>query len=144
MRVLLVVSVLGSAAAFGQPAGSSPNEKVFNEKIAPLLQANCAQCHGSASPSGGLGMAGLSSLLSGGKHGPALEPGDSKQSLLMQYVRGERTPRMPMGGSLPGGDDRFAGCGDRPDAGPAEDGEENSIRTWSGCCTSRRLRRFRQ
>jgi hypothetical protein len=101
MRVLLAVILLCGAVAFGQPATSPPNEKVFSEKIAPLLQANCAQCHSTASPAGGLSMAALSSVLSGGKHGPALEPGNSKQSLLMQYVRGERTPRMPMGGSLP-------------------------------------------
>ena len=44
----------------------------------------------------------LETLLSGGKHGPAIQPGNAKQSLLMQYLRGERTPRMPMGGSLPG------------------------------------------
>src|SRR5688572_24739060 len=93
---LLAVIVLFSAVAFGQP-----NEELFNEKIAPVLKANCAGCHAVASPAGGLSMASLSSVLSGGKHGPAIEPGNSKQSLLMQYVRGERTPKMPMGGSLP-------------------------------------------
>src|SRR3954447_9570687 len=101
MRVLFAVVLTSAAVAFGQPPASSPNEKLFNDKLAPLLQANCAQCHGAASPSGALSMAGLTSLLSGGKHGPAIELGNSKQSLLMQYVRGERTPRMPMGGSLP-------------------------------------------
>jgi cytochrome c553 len=101
MRALFAVVLTSAAVAFGQPAASSPNEKLFNDKIAPILQANCAQCHGASNPSGGLRMAGLSSLLSGGKHGPAIEPGNSKQSLLMQYVRGERTPRMPMAGSLP-------------------------------------------
>ena len=101
MRVLFAVVLTGAAVAFGQPAGSSPNDKLFAEKIAPLLQANCAQCHGAASPGGGLAMASLSSVLTGGRHGPALDPGNSKQSLLMQYVRGERTPRMPMGGTLP-------------------------------------------
>jgi hypothetical protein len=100
MRVLLTAIVL-SAAAFGQPAGPSQSEKIFSERIAPLLQPNCSQCHGAGSPAGGLSMAALSSVLSGGKHGPAIEPGNSKKSLLMQYIRGERTPKMPMGGSLP-------------------------------------------
>src|SRR5205823_7708134 len=31
---------------------------------------------------------------------PAIAPGDARQSLLLQYVRGEKTPRMPMGGAL--------------------------------------------
>src|SRR5215471_14752159 len=101
MRILLAAILTLCVAAFGQPTGASSNEKLFDEKIAPLLRANCAQCHGAASPAGGLSMAGLGSVLSGGKHGPAIEPGNSKQSLLMQYIRGERTPRMPMGGSLP-------------------------------------------
>ncbi len=103
MRVLFATAFFFGAVTslcFGQAAPASSNEALFNEKIAPLLKANCAACHGSASPAGGLSMATLASVLGGGKHGPALEPGDSKQSLLMQYVRGERTPKMPMGGSL--------------------------------------------
>jgi hypothetical protein len=103
MRLLLATAFSFSAVTslcFGQAARASSNEALFNEKIAPLLKANCAACHGSTSPAGGLSMATLASVLGGGKHGPALEPGDSKQSLLMQYVRGERTPKMPMGGSL--------------------------------------------
>ena len=91
MRVLLATAVSFSAVTslcFGQAARPSPNEALFNDKIAPLLKAKCAGCHGSANPAGGLSMASLSSVLSGGKHGPALEPGDSKHSLLMQYVRG--------------------------------------------------------
>jgi len=98
MRVFPAIAITFSiftGLSFGQ------NEALFNEKIAPLLKANCAACHGSASPAGELSMASLNSLLTGGKHGPALEPGDSQHSLLMQYVRGERTPKMPMGGSLP-------------------------------------------
>ena len=65
-----------------------------------MLQKNCSGCHNPASPAGGLSVAGMDALLSGGKHGAALTPGDSKQSLLMQYVRGEKSPRMPMGGTL--------------------------------------------
>jgi cytochrome c553 len=99
MRILLV-AVISVGSALGQPASSSPNEALFLEKIAPILKANCAACHGGASPAGGLGMAGLSSVMTGGKHGAAIEPGNSKQSLLMQYVRGERTPKMPMGSAL--------------------------------------------
>src|SRR5215471_3104100 len=113
MRVLLTVLVLSSAAAFSQPAGPLPSEKIFDDKIAPLLRANCSQCHGAGSPAGGLSMAALSSLLTGGKHGPAIEPGNSKQSVLMQYIRGERTPKMPMGGSLP--DDKVKSLADAID-----------------------------
>jgi hypothetical protein len=80
--------------------GSSPNEAIFNQRIAPVLQARCAGCHNAANTSGGLTVANLNSVLAGGKHGAALSPGNSGQSLLLQYVRGERSPKMPMGGSL--------------------------------------------
>ncbi len=76
------------------------NQAVFNQKIRPVLDKNCAACHSASNSSGGLNMASLDLLLSGGKHGAAIAPGDPKQSLLLQYVRGERTPKMPMGGTL--------------------------------------------
>ena len=101
MRAFFAV-ILFSTYIFGQPASSSSksNDGLFLEKIAPVLQANCTGCHGGATPAGGLSMSSLSTVLGGGKHGPAMEPGNAKQSLLIQYVRGERTPRMPMGGAL--------------------------------------------
>src|SRR5215510_2149373 len=100
MRVFFAAVLVSGAAVFGQSTGPAPNETIFSQKLAPLLKANCGQCHGGTSPAGGLAMAGLDSVLTGGKHGPAIEPGNSKQSLLMQYIRGEPTPKMPMGGAL--------------------------------------------
>ena len=85
--------------AFAQNAGS-PNEGIFRQQIAPVLQSKCSGCHSATSASGGLVVADLSTTLAGGKHGSALIPGNSKESLLVQYLRGERQPRMPMGGSL--------------------------------------------
>jgi len=78
----------------------SPNERIFNEQIAPVLQAKCSGCHSSTNASGGLAVTNLTTVLAGGKHGAALAPGDAKQSLVLQYLRGERSPKMPMGGSL--------------------------------------------
>ncbi len=76
------------------------NQEIFDQRIAPLLQKNCATCHSAANASAGLSVASFDSVLTGGKHGPALTPGDAKESLLLQYVRGQRTPQMPMGGTL--------------------------------------------
>ena len=77
------------------------NEAVFRDKILPILTTHCASCHGGAAPASSLSVADLSSVLNGGKHGSAITPGSSASSLLIQYVRGEKTPKMPMGGSLP-------------------------------------------
>jgi Protein of unknown function (DUF1553)/Protein of unknown function (DUF1549)/Planctomycete cytochrome C len=76
------------------------NQEIFDQRIRPVLQKNCTPCHGSANPSSGLSVASLDSLLTGGKHGAAIVPGNAKESLLLQYVRGQRTPQMPMGGTL--------------------------------------------
>src|SRR5436305_5978130 len=94
-HIFLISALAGSVFA-----AASNNDAVFRERIAPVLQANCASCHGGATPAGGLAVASLDNLLSGGKHGSAITPGQASQSLLIQYVRGEKTPKMPMGGSL--------------------------------------------
>ncbi len=91
-------------ALLSLPAGllaADSNEAVFRDRILPVLQANCASCHGGASPAAALSMASLDSILQGGKHGAALEPGRASASLMIQYIRGEKSPKMPLGGSLP-------------------------------------------
>src|SRR5439155_12282090 len=80
---------------------AADNESIFLGKILPTLQASCASCHGGSTPASSLSVANFNSLLNGGKHGPAITPGSASGSLLIQYLRGEKTPRMPMGGSIP-------------------------------------------
>jgi hypothetical protein len=87
--------VLGAATLY-----ASSNKDVFNQGILPVLEKHCATCHLVANPAGGLNVSSFDALLSGGKHGPAITPGDAKGSLLLQYLRGEKTPKMPMGGVL--------------------------------------------
>src|SRR5579859_5505097 len=79
---------------------ASSNADLFNQRVLPVLEKNCGKCHMVANPAGGLSVSNLDALLAGGKHGPAIAPGDAKGSLLLQYLRGEKTPKMPMGGSL--------------------------------------------
>jgi len=94
-RCLSVFAALTVGALMAQT-----NPEIFEQRIRPVLQKNCAACHSGATPSSGLNIGTLDSLLAGGKRGPAIVPGDPKQSLLLQFVRGERTPKMPMGGAL--------------------------------------------
>src|SRR5713226_9604043 len=82
------------------PAADS-NESIFRDKIFPSLQASCASCHGGPTPASSFSVADFASVLNGGKHGPAITPGSAASSLLIQYLRGEKTPKMPMGGSIP-------------------------------------------
>lgn len=79
---------------------ASGNDAIFLEKLQPLLKASCSSCHSGSTPAGGLSVDSLSAMITGGKHGPAMVPGRSSESLLLQYVKGDKTPRMPLGGSL--------------------------------------------
>jgi mono/diheme cytochrome c family protein len=83
-----------------QQTSSSPNATVFDQTIQPILKKNCSACHSAGNLSGGLNIASFDTVLAGGKHGSAVIPGSSKESLLVQYIRGEKTPKMPMGGAL--------------------------------------------
>ncbi|MSV29811.1 MAG: DUF1549 domain-containing protein [Bryobacterales bacterium] len=87
------------AIALGATCGNAAD--VFRESLLPVLQTHCAKCHSGNEPGGNLRMETLDHLVGGGKRGPAIVPGNSNESLLIQLVRGEKTPRMPMGGVLP-------------------------------------------
>ncbi|MEJ7606728.1 MAG: PSD1 and planctomycete cytochrome C domain-containing protein [Bryobacteraceae bacterium] len=63
-----------------------------------MLESHCASCHTGAKAQAGLSVSSLADLLKGGKRGAALTPGSSAKSLLLQFVRGEQSPRMPIGG----------------------------------------------
>jgi hypothetical protein len=76
------------------------NTAIFEQALRPIVNKSCVGCHSKANASGGLVASGLDDLVAGGKHGPAIVPGDAKASLLMQYVRGEQNPKMPLGGTL--------------------------------------------
>jgi cytochrome c553 len=71
----------------------------FEMRIRPLLASACFACH-TDSQLGGLRVDSREALLKGGKHGPALLPGHSKESLLIRAVsHADETLKMPSGGS---------------------------------------------
>jgi hypothetical protein len=76
---------------------AASNPEIFRQRIQPILTQKCASCHSVNEPAGGLSVADFDSVLEGGKHGPAIVPGNSADSLLIQYLRGQKTPKMPMG-----------------------------------------------
>ena len=86
MRLWLLILIGG--AVWGQ------------EKLLPLLAKECGACHTGTQTQGGLSMDSLETLRKGGKHGPAFVSGVSRESLLVQHVTGEKTPRMPLGREL--------------------------------------------
>lgn len=86
MRLWLLILISG--AVWGQ------------DQLLPLLAKQCGACHVGKQAQGGLSMDSLETLRKGGKHGPAFISGLSRESLLVQHVTGEKTPRMPLGNEL--------------------------------------------
>lgn len=84
------------AAPDGSPAGAVPSPRdaakieFFRDKVLPLLQSRCFECHGpKAERKGGLALTGRTALLTGGDSGPALVPFRPEESLLISAIRYE-------------------------------------------------------
>src|SRR3954464_11832978 len=90
-RGCLFVLILSAAAT----AQTSP------EKAVSILQQSCASCHGAALKMSNLDLRTRESILAGGDHGPAIEPGSPDKSRLYRFVAGLENPSMPPGKKLP-------------------------------------------
>lgn len=82
--ILLGLSGIGLAAADSGPA-------FFENKIAPILQQRCYECHSHDSDEveGGLVLDSRSGWETGGGRGPAVVPGKPDESLLIEAIRYE-------------------------------------------------------
>ncbi|MBU6238770.1 MAG: DUF1553 domain-containing protein [Planctomycetes bacterium] len=74
----------------------------FEAKIRPVLIEHCYRCHSvdGQSVRGGLVVDNRDALLAGGESGPAIVPGNLKESILWDAIN-YRDYRMPPGGRLP-------------------------------------------
>ncbi len=71
----------------------------YGKEIRPLFEERCANCHLGRNAKGGLSLATEQAIKSGGKNGPSVTAGNGAGSLLIQYLKGEKQPRMPLNGS---------------------------------------------
>jgi mono/diheme cytochrome c family protein len=102
LRLRNLSAGIGSADVHATPSRSETVAPVmeisFEKEIRPLLEKNCFSCHKSAASQSGLVLEAIETILEGGHiNGPAIIPRKSASSPLLQYVRGEKKPRMPMG-----------------------------------------------
>jgi hypothetical protein len=70
----------------------------FATEVHPILAARCAPCHSGAKPAAGLSLTSRVLALSGGASGPAIVPGNSGGSMLIEKVSGQRGAIMPASG----------------------------------------------
>ena len=93
--VALVVCSLGTLQPVG--AQDSPaTAEFYTAKVQPILQANCARCHGGINHRGGLNIDTKAGMLKGGHDGSVLVPGDPAKSLLVRLIRHEGPADDPM------------------------------------------------
>ena len=85
----LIVLMLAAANAAGAVD--------YVRDVKPILAEHCYRCHGASQQKGGLRVDTAASALKGGEHGPAMAPGNSGGSLLVQAIRGthDEISRMP-------------------------------------------------
>ncbi len=111
----LLVCLAALALAVGRAAGSEPwpdggeaepktdtaAVEFFEKNVRPILAARCQGCHGPAKQKGGLRLDARSALIAGGSTGPAIVPGNPKDSLLVDAINYGDTYHMPPKSKLP-------------------------------------------
>ena len=95
-RVRLFIALWAPIVVFAQ----TPAKISFQKDVAPLLSEKCSGCHGGSMKMSDLSLDTRDDALKGGKHGPALVPGKSADSLLYRKITGLDQPQMPFGGRL--------------------------------------------
>ena len=86
----LTALIVQATALF--PAGG--DDRLFRDKVAPVLERRCIHCHGARSPKGNLSLSTSAGALKGGDGGLAVVPGKPDEGLLLEMISGDR-PAMP-------------------------------------------------
>jgi len=87
-------------AAPPAPAGNDAGKILFTRYVRPLLEAQCLSCHGAGQVKrSGLDLSTREGLLHGGENGPAIVPGNAKESAFYKRVKHEVQPGMPFQGA---------------------------------------------
>jgi mono/diheme cytochrome c family protein len=93
-----LISCLAAAALCALPAGGATAAEPVDyvRDVKPILKVQCYACHGSREQKGKLRLDTVQFALKGGRSGPALVPGKSADSLLIEKVAlGTSPKRMP-------------------------------------------------
>jgi hypothetical protein len=92
VRLALVCAVLVSAGSSGASGAQNKRPQVTEHDVIPILLLRCAVCHGRQQRDAGLDLRTRSSMLKGGKSGPALVPGEPQNSLILKRLLAEEMP----------------------------------------------------
>lgn len=92
--IVLTTAALVATRDWAQSPGAG-KEALFDRQIRPVLEKQCFACHSGPSRKGGLDLSNREALLRGGTSGPAIVPGNAKDSLLYRMVAHQQEPAMP-------------------------------------------------
>src|SRR5690349_18505351 len=96
MRLVALIALFLFAPAVGAGEASGRKEPVsYAKEVEPILAAKCAACHAGKVRRGRFDVSSYAALVKGGKRGPAVVPGKSAESLLVQLASHTRKPYMP-------------------------------------------------
>ncbi len=73
----------------------------FEKSVRPILATRCQGCHGPTKQKGGLRLDARPAILAGGATGPAVVPGNPRESLLVDAINYGETVQMPPKSKLP-------------------------------------------
>jgi mono/diheme cytochrome c family protein len=96
-RQALALLVCASGLSLAGPGVSRVHAQQavsYARDIQPILQHNCATCHGAIRTSG-FDVRSRETAMRGGDHGVAIVPGNAEQSRLYRRVAGLEQPAMP-------------------------------------------------
>src|ERR1041385_5505402 len=98
MAALRIIRILLGIGAIVSAGAQSDDIAFFKEKIHPILEQRCFECHShkSGKMKGGLTLDSRSGWESGGEQGAVIVSGDPEKSLLIKAVRrGDPDLKMP-------------------------------------------------
>jgi mono/diheme cytochrome c family protein len=78
-------------------AGAAPAEDDFSKTVAAIFERRCLSCHNNKDKKGGLSLVTQKDLRAGGENGAVVAPGKPADSLLLDYITGDK-PAMPKTG----------------------------------------------
>lgn len=65
----------------------------FKNNVLPLFEQHCTKCHGGAEPKEGLRLTSYDEVMAGSMNGSVIEPGDVKNSYLIEMVTSGKMPK---------------------------------------------------
>jgi WD40 repeat protein len=98
MRRRLYIHIIAFLVIASLGAPSVAETVRFRDDVAPILARRCLACHNDNKAEGGLNLKSVALLKKGGKTmpGAAIVPGDPEASYLVELIRPDAEPRMPL------------------------------------------------